>query len=297
MTALQTVPSPGSSSSQASPQSKPSAGSGGQPPAGGGAPSWRDSLPEEIRAESAFDSIKAKDSAEAFPIVAKRFVEAHKLVGADKIAVPGEKASAGDWDAVYGRLGRPSDPKGYKVPEGSFSEADQPVLQSFMEQAHKAGLSDRQFGPLVNWYRETTGQQALATQAATADARAAAEKTLRGEWGAGYDDKLAAAKAGAAKFGLSEFFSKDTAGNDPAVLRAFAQIGRMVTESSVQGGKPAGAGAMDAAGAATEIEKLMLDSEFVNAWGSHGHPGHKAAIKKYMDLMAIAHPGEMTIGA
>ena len=49
--------------------------------------------------------------------LAKSWVNAQKLIGKEKIPLPGEKATKEDWDVVFSRLGRPEKPEGYTLPE------------------------------------------------------------------------------------------------------------------------------------------------------------------------------------
>ena len=69
---------------------------------------WKSSLSDEIRSDKSLENIKDVEG------LAKSYVHAQKLVGADKIPVPNKFATEKDWDAVYEKLGRPKDASGYK---------------------------------------------------------------------------------------------------------------------------------------------------------------------------------------
>ena len=62
---------------------------------------WKASLSDEIRNEKSLENISDIES------LAKSFVHAQKLVGADKIPVPNKFATEDDWNKVYEKLGRP----------------------------------------------------------------------------------------------------------------------------------------------------------------------------------------------
>ena len=65
--------------------------------------------------------------------LAKSYVNAQSMIGADKVAIPGKHATDEDWGEVYRRLGRPDTPEGYElvneVPEGV--EANDNILDWF----------------------------------------------------------------------------------------------------------------------------------------------------------------------
>lgn len=62
---------------------------------------WRDTLPDELKMDASL--LKFND----IPSLAKSYVNAQRLIGADKIALPGEHATDDEWSEVYDRLGRP----------------------------------------------------------------------------------------------------------------------------------------------------------------------------------------------
>ena len=101
---------------------------------------WRSMIPEEIRDHKSLATIQDVGS------LAKGFVHAQSMIGADKIALPGKSSTADDWNAVYSKLGRPEDPSGYQInytpPEGV--QPDDGVVQWFMGVAHEAGLNNTQ---------------------------------------------------------------------------------------------------------------------------------------------------------
>ena len=52
---------------------------------------WRDSIPEEIRGHSSLEHINDIGA------LAKSYVHAQQMVGADKVALPGKSATADEW--------------------------------------------------------------------------------------------------------------------------------------------------------------------------------------------------------
>ena len=114
---------------------------------------WRDSLPESIRGHKSLESIADVGS------LAKGYVHAQSLVGADKIPVPGKWATDDDWNHVYTKLGKPDTADGYsfETPEGA--EVDPDMLEWFKGTAHKAGLNPGQAQNLFIDYLTQIGQR------------------------------------------------------------------------------------------------------------------------------------------
>ena len=98
---------------------------------------WRDAIPEEIRGHKSLEHIQDVGS------LAKSYVNAQSMIGADKVAIPGKHATDDDWGEVYRRLGRPDEPEGYQLDNnpGEGIEPNEQMLQWFMGAAHEAGLS------------------------------------------------------------------------------------------------------------------------------------------------------------
>ena len=101
---------------------------------------WRSGIPEEIRGHKSLEHIQDVGA------LAKSYVNAQSMIGADKIAIPGKHATDEDWGEVYRRLGRPDSPEGYELtnelPEGA--EASDDLLSWFKGAAHDAGLTPQQ---------------------------------------------------------------------------------------------------------------------------------------------------------
>ena len=92
-----------------------------------------DTLPEDIRAEPSLKNFSDIGG------LAKSYVHAQRLIGSDKVPIPGKSATEEDWDMVYSRLGRPTDVNGYEIEmPKAFEEKDS---QRFREAAFKAGLN------------------------------------------------------------------------------------------------------------------------------------------------------------
>ena len=192
-------------------------------------------LPEDIRGEAVFRDIKDLAG------LAKSYHGAAKLLGRDPktlLAGPGPDDAEG-WAKAYAALGRPETAEGYKLPptpEGLQESAE--LKTGFLKVAHEAGLSDRQAARLAEWWNGTAAGTAQAQTAAQERTEAAGIATLQAEWGNEFAANLDLAKKALANYGdekLVAYLDSTRLGNDPALIRAFAKIGKPLAEDGILG--------------------------------------------------------------
>ena len=133
---------------------------------------WKASLSDEIRSDKSLENIKDVEG------LAKSYVHAQKMVGADKIPVPNKFATDKDWDAVYERLGRPADAAGYKYDLPEDQKIDDAALKNFSDQAHKLGLLPGQANGMVKFYNEMTAASMQESETTAVAAREASSTEL-----------------------------------------------------------------------------------------------------------------------
>lgn len=233
--------------------SDPLEGQGGQSGGNGGASqvvldgsNWGNFIPEDLKEDQNFKPFEGKEIGD----VLRSFVNAQRMIGADKVIVPAGKFDTPEvWSGVYDRLGRPKEPDGYKfeTPQLPQGMALDPELEgSFKKFAHESGLSQKQAAGLYQFYntwvtdRYTKFSQAQA-QAQT-QALEKAEKTLKDEFGAKYDDKVLLAKKVIRTYGgtpeeVEAFIGQQ--GNNPLVIRTLVKLGELISEDKlISGDKP-----------------------------------------------------------
>ena len=249
-------------------------------------PDWRSSLPEEIRNDPSFSKFKDVDS------LAASYVNLQSHLGRDKIAKP---ITEGDWDDVYEFLGRPEDPEKYEIslsdelPDRVADQFNDEALSSFKQEAHKLGLNSAQANALVAWQANNMVGQHKAIEDSMAQSIDSGESTLREEWGRAYDQNLEFAKKAFSEYGGDELAAKMEAsgmGNDPDVLKAFANIAKTTMADK------------DLAGA-TNGEKMTMTPDEARAeaaaimghaaYTDKRHPEHTAIVKKVQDLFNQAY--------
>lgn len=261
---------------------------------GQGAPSaeannWYDTLAPEFKENPSIKKYKSPDE------FVKGHLELTKLIGKDKIPVPGEKSKPEEWAMVYDRLGRPAKPEEYKLSEVELPEGlsvDESSLTAFKEHAHNIGLSQKQADDLWKFYTETQsnqyGQLAEQSQKVMQDA----EKALRGEWGTAYSEKLSLADKVLKQAAGKDYDAiRAERGNDPKFIKMLANLGAKMSEDSLGGDSPQQFGKTpDEANA--EIKKIQgeMISNPKHPLNDSFHPEHKIYKEKLDDLYRQANP-------
>lgn len=222
----------------------------------------------------------------------RSYAHLERLMGAEKIAVPGADAPRESWDAVYARLGRPAKPEDYAFdkPEGSASYSDE-LAAGFRKAAHAAGLSARQASALHDFYLEqANGRLAAEAEAADASAEELAAD-LRRKWGPYYDEKLGLARRAARAFAAEDSLDALEASIEaPALMSLFARIGEAMGEDRLAGdGSGNFARPDDARSEIARIESQMTDPR--SALMDRAHPEHETVIRRRDALYRLAFPG------
>lgn len=255
--------------------------------AGGGAPAeqladgggkWYDSLPQDMREDQ---NITKFDSVEA---MGKSWLNAQRLIGADKIPMPQTEE---DWANTYARLGRPDDVSGYQVQAPEGVQVNEEQQAAFLATAHQLGLSQKQVEGLAAFDFQ---RSAAAGEAATASQEAATNEALgllQKEWGQAFEKNVGVANRAVNEF-VSESelaFMKETSvngvalANHPVLVKMFANIGKGMMES----GKLEGVGSEQAM-TPQEMEDKRNSLMSNPAYMDNRHPEHKAIMRQVQQL-------------
>ena len=249
---------------------------------------WKASLPDEIRGHEGLNSIKDVGS------LAKGYLHAQSMVGADKVPIPGQWATADDYNMVYDKLGRPADPSGYELTMGEGVEADDGMVEWFKKTSHDVGLSGPQAQKLMTAYNEMQGGRTQLATDAVAQTRNAAETELKREWGQAYDQRIGYASAVLANFEAEDMAELRLAdgsllGDNPAVVKLMSKVGQFIPEKTGEdnfaGDKGSGVMAPDEAHSKLR-EVTAKDSPY---WSSR-HPEHDWYVSEAMRLREFTTP-------
>jgi len=244
---------------------------------------WRTEIPEEIRGHKSLETIQDVGS------LAKSFVNAQSLIGADKVAVPGKYATDDDWSLVYDKMGRPADSSGYelqnKISEGQVENVE--LLTNYKDVAHKLGLQPKQAQGLLNWFNENN-EKSLPDPNAMVVRQEETVNNLKREMGAAFDDNIALGNGVLSEFGTDDIVNlkmEDGSlfGDNPDVIRMMSKLGRFlkekVGEDTLAGTKMSGAPTND------ELTQKLRDIRRTDGpfWDAK-HPEHSWYVDESLKI-------------
>jgi len=240
--------------------------------------SWLDGLEEEYRSNPLINKWESLND------FAKTHLNAQKLIGADKIAIPGKAATDEEWQNVYQRLGAPEDPQQYSLERADVF--DENTFETFRNTAYEIGLSNKQAEKISNYFENQVreGQEVLAQRAE--EARFNGEQELRQEFGQNFEKKLTQAQAAARTvMGDTEIFDQiqladgRVLGDHPAIIRTFSRMAEMLGEDGLVG-EPT-----EVVMSSQDAQKLIQEHMQPNTpYTVAGHPGHDAAVAEVLRL-------------
>lgn len=272
----------------------------GTPPPGNQPPAdWRASLPEELRSEKVFEAIKGKDWAEAGPVLAKNYVHAQRLVGADRLTVPTDTSTPEEIASFRTKIGVPAKPEEYKynLPEGLKEDAlDKTRMDAWRKELHEAGIPAKAAERIMSRYLNEE-------HTARVEAEKAAEKQeqtwvleVKSHFGDKFDEAMNYARLALRDFGspaLTKALDDSGFGNHPEVIKAFTMIGRKLADDTARGTsggtRPPGS-PLSKESAQAELNAFNRDEGKQRALFDARHPQHANVVKERAELFKAAFP-------
>ena len=247
------------------------------------AKSWKDTISEEFRNDPNISKFTEIDA------LAKSYINATRMIGQDKVAVPNENSTDDQWQEVYGKLGRPESPDKYKLEvQSETAPLDDTAIKQFAENAHQLGLNNKQAQGILEFYKNSMEGSIQQARVDTETAQANAEQELRKEWGRSYDENIK--KAGAiAKANMSEDILnmelKDGTriGDHPSVIKGFASIANLMSEDKLVSTESENVDR--GTDYEAEISKLVNDRD--GPYWNKSHPDHDKVVQQVFTLRTM----------
>ena len=242
---------------------------------------FRDLIPDEYKDNKALANFNNMND------FVKSYVNAQKIVGADKIPVPNKYSTEDDWKVVFSKLGAPETPDGYKY-NFKEGEVDNDMLQSFNQQAHKLGLLPAQAESLIKFYNDLNENNTIATEQNVEQARLDTETELKKEFGPQFNKRIEQAKRLASSTLGSEFlnntFLKDGSrlGDNLEVVKAFSNLAEKLSEDEVVKGDSSSY--MTAKDIENEITSLTEEG---SAYWDKQHINHSKTVDEVYKLRQL----------
>lgn len=242
-----------------------------------------DSLPEDLRHEPSLKNFTDVGQ------LAKSHVHAQRMIGADKIAIPGSGSNDDDWMPIFQKLGAPSNADGYQLQNVALEEN---MLQSFKEMAASNGMLPRHAQATAEFLQK---QSAAGNEAAQANMDAVSQQwdaELREEFGAGYDAKHDRAAAAGRAMGIDpELWNQiklDNGlplGDHPFIIKLFAGLADQLGEDTLEGVTTELVMTPDEAG--RKVNELTAQG--MPYWDKR-HPAHEQDVAEVLRLRGFQFP-------
>lgn len=229
--------------------------------------------------------------------LAKSYVHAQSLIGADKVLKPQATWKADQWGTFWDAAGRPKTENDYKfsetvIPKEALAKIPEAQLTEVKKFFHGQGLNNAQAESILKYYVEANVGQEHARGQEREQARIASETALKEKYGAQFDAKVELARAVSQKLGDQEFASymeSSGLGNDPRIIGFLVKVGEAMMDDSARG-KGAGLIVTSASQAQLEISNLKQDKDFITTLTNVGAVGHKEAKERWVQLHQTAFP-------
>lgn len=265
------------------------------PVGGGGAPAnppqssnplldveFPDGFDESLKNEQSL-KLFIKDKKFNYPEILKSYVNAQKMIGKDKVVLPGKNATDEDWNTFYNKIGRPEVDK-YEVKLKEGQEVDQGFLKKYKEVAHKSGLLPKQAEGLFHWYHEEVEGAQKAVLEQHKQKIEAEQFNLKKEWGVGYDKEVDLAKRALRQFASEEEIAELKESGLTAnvkFVKLLNKIGKGLKEDSFKH-ESAGNFGVTKEEASRKISEMYSDKS--GPYMNKQHPGHQLALQEMLKL-------------
>ncbi len=260
---------------------------------------WQGTLEEGLREEKSLLSFKSVGD------LAKSFVTTKKMVGANVIPIPTDISTEGEWQEFHKAGGRPETVADYnlKAPEGFPEEALEKVfpkarMEAWQERFFKGGVSKSAADHFIAEFANDMIADIQAMSQSKETEKAELTNGLATEWGAAFEQKkhlgnIAMNEAASSMVGgqlvVNEEFKArlvKKAGNDPDIIRAFANLGEKFAE-----GKPPGFAAVPTPSVyQDQIDTLMADPLYLKGT----KPQRMKIAEKIMAIRKLMKPEAVT---
>ena len=279
----ETVPVETTSTETTQPTATPTTVSSGDTPA-----SWKSSISEEFRNDPNIEKFTEIDA------LAKSYINATRMIGQDKVAVPNKNSTEDQWNEVYSKLGRPETADKYALNIESEAVAmDENAIKSFAEQSHKLGLNNTQAQGILEFYKNNMESNMQRATVDTETAQAQAETELRAEWGKDFDSNVSKASA-LAKANMNpeildlQMQDGTRIGDHPEIIKGFAKIAGMLSEDKLVSTESESVNSMK--DIQSEISAITNDT--TGPYWNNKHPDHAKMVQQVYTLREMAQPKE-----
>lgn len=209
------------------------------------------------------------------------------------VRIPDNLDDTEAWGGVYSKLGRPETSAEYQfeTPEGSNED----FVKWGKDVFHEAGLNNRQATQVAKAYADFEQKRMAEYKESVEQYQANADQELRKAWGDEYDSRWKLVDKTVEEFGIKPEMvtALRDAGFGPDFARVMEKVGMTAGESRYlddASGQDTNTFGMTPQQAASRLNQLNSDPEWVAAFMDKNNPGHNNAVRKKTELAKIAFP-------
>ena len=257
------------------------------------AENYLDHIDEDIRGEECFKLVGN------FNEMAKQFVHSQRMVGKEKVVLPGEDASDEELNIFYDQIGRPKtvDDYAYKKPDGvPDTERSDERMAEIRKFAHENGYTQRQFNRLMKNDDARILDDLTNAEATAIRQTDEAEQELKDLWGMAYEERIHI---------VNRFINETTEdgeerdafikefGRNPTFVKWAASVGKKLVESDVLIAELTEKAPKEAQAELDEWHASDDYQKFLRGDFEQSNPSkHKNMIRKETELFDIIHPAQ-----
>lgn len=186
-----------------------------------------------------------------------------------EILTIGTELTDEDRNRIYSRLGRPEAPDKYDLTDIVPENYNHSVVEEFKQKAYENGMSNEGVRKMAEWYKDIELKQAEAMQKAKMAQADQHILHLKKEFGTRFDEEVNNARKALDAYTDKDFrkYMDETGlGNHPALVKAFAKIGRELSEDRLVQSETATKLAQDEHLRRAEILRLRADQTFMERY-------------------------------
>jgi hypothetical protein len=273
------------------PSGTPAAGAPPPPPApivndkGEFREGWFESFgSEELKSAPSLKNIKTLEG------MTKSYLSAQRMIGADKVVIPGEHSTPEERQEFFNRLGRPETPEGYefpalppeRIPKGM--QVNPEFEKAFANKAFELGMTKEQANKLRDWHNDVVASSFKDADVEIEKEHGSAVESLKKEWGSAYQANVDLANKVVQAFDKELKLVDLGLGNNVELVKVFAKIGKSMSEDKLIVGEAD----KTPGNAQTEINSIMGDSK--SPYWNNDHPQHKDYVAKVQEFFRQKHP-------
>ena len=235
---------------------------------------WREFADEEFTTDSTYTDTKS------FNDVVKKGVHSSRMIGKDKIVIPGENATDEERSEYYTKLGRPQDETGYELnppedaPEGWDTSMSEGWKKFMFENNVPKNIAEKSWD-----YVQKLSIDGYNNQVSTYTDRIEREMSnLKKDLGTAYDDKMNLVKQVVLKFGGQEtldWVNKSNLNNESTALKLLINIGEAISDDKLLPSVRPSKGETR-----LELKSKLNDMMSKPGWGKKNHPDHETLMNE-----------------